>query len=294
MMGFGGRTALISGAASGLGRAFAIGLAQRGASLALLDIDSCKDTLNALSALGADAKAWQCDVADEQRVAKVLQEACDHFGTIELLVACAGIHHPCSFEKLTAKQWRRQLQVDLDGSFFLCHGLWSRMKAQEYGRILLLGGVSGVFGDLFESAWASAKMALLGLTNSLSREGSNHNIRVNSLCPMVTTPMTEKHLALPVQPLFGVNAPLAAGLFLLSEQAPNGQHLLAAAGSISRVRMAETEPGYFHAGACTPELLARAWPELSVATPLGFSDSGEAQIVKWARQASAEHDIEIE
>ncbi len=91
-----------------------------------------------------------------------------------------------------------------------------------------------------------------------------------------------------------MNAPLAAGLFLLSEQAPNGQHLLAAAGSISRVRMAETEPGYFHAGACTPELLARAWPELSVATPLGFSDSGEAQIVKWARQAAAEHDIEIE
>ncbi|QWL04840.1 short-chain dehydrogenase, partial [Shewanella indica] len=109
-----------------------------------------------------------------------------------------------------------------------------------------------------------------------------------------TTPMTEQHLALPVQPLFGLSAPLAAGLFLLSEQAPNGQHLLAAAGSISRVRIAQTEPGYFNADACTPELLARAWPELSVATPLGFSDSGEAQIVNWARQAAAEHDIEIE
>ncbi|BCV65988.1 short-chain dehydrogenase/reductase [Shewanella carassii] len=294
MMGFGGRTALVSGAASGLGRAFAIGLAQRGASLALLDIDSCKDTLNALTALGADAKAWHCDVSDETCVAKVLQEVCDHFGTIELLVACAGIHTSSPFEKLTFKQWRQQLQVDLDGSFLLCHGLWSRMKAQEYGRILLLTGVSGLFGDPFESAWASAKMALLGLTNSLSREGSNTNIRVNSLCPMATTPMTEKHLALSVQPLFGLDAPLAAGLFLLSEQAPNGQHLMAAAGSISRVRVAESEPGYFNACACSPELLAKAWPELSQAVPSGLCDSGEAQIVKWARQAAEEHNIEIE
>lgn len=287
------RTAVVTGAASGLGRAFAIALAQRGASVVLVDNQDCRETAAAIAALGADVKYFYCDVANAAQVTDVCQQilTCSQ---VDFLLLCAGVHHSCPFEKISLSDWRRQIDVDLTGSFLFCQAFWPLMRQQAFGRILMLTGASGLFGDQFEAAYASAKMALIGLVNSLSLEGQSYNICVNSLCTQVLNGMTRHHMADDVGAMFSIEAPVAAAMYLLGASAPTGQHVLAAAGSISRLRLAETNPAYFSADDCTPELVGKIWPKLSKAHPFSFQKSGEEQIVKWARNACREHGVLLE
>lgn len=288
------RIAVVTGAASGLGRAFAIALAQRGARVVLLDNQDCRETAAAIAALGADVNYWYCDVANAAQVEDVCQQILARVNTVDFLLLCAGVHHSCPFEKISLSDWRRQIDVDLTGSFLFCQAFWPQMRQQIFGRILMLTGASGLFGDQFEAAYASAKMALIGLVNSLSLEGQGYNICVNSLCTQVFNSITGHHMADDVGAMFSIEAPVAAAMYLLGESAPSGQHVLAAAGSISRLRLAETHPAYFTADDCTPELVGKTWPKLSKAHPLSFQKSGEEQIVKWARNACREHGVLLE
>ncbi|QUN06809.1 SDR family oxidoreductase [Shewanella yunxiaonensis] len=288
------RTAVVTGAASGLGRAFAIALAQRGTQIALIDNQDCRETAAAIAALGAEVKYWYCDVTNETQVEEVCHQVIQQFAKVDFLLLCAGVHKSAPFEKITMNEWRRQIDVDLTGSFLFCRAFWGMMKQQAFGRILMLTGASGLFGDQFEAAYSSAKMALIGLVNSLSLEGQSYNICVNSLCAQVVTGMTAHHMADDVGAMFSIEAPVAAAMYLLGDSAPTGQHVLAAAGSVSCVRLAETAPAYFTADDCTPELVGKTWPKLSKAHPLSFEKSGEEQIVKWARNACREHGVLLE
>ncbi|WP_417760106.1 SDR family NAD(P)-dependent oxidoreductase [Shewanella sp.] len=290
-MRFNDRTVVITGAASGLGRAFAIALAQRGASLALIDSQSLMEVKCAVEAVGGDVVCWQCDVTDEANIDNVTQDILATFSQIDGLILAAGVHHRNALENIPLQEWRRQIDVDFDGAFLLCRAFWPHMKNQGYGRILLLTGVSGLFGDYFESAYATAKMGLLGLANCMSQEGLNYNIHVNTLCAQALTPMTYQHLAADVAPMFSMETPVAAAIYLMSENAPSGQHLLAAAGSISRAYIAQSKPLYLSAARCTPEALKKLWHKLNEGTSSAVSRSGEEQIVKWATQASKEHGV---
>ncbi|MCH1924508.1 SDR family oxidoreductase [Shewanella sp. C32] len=290
-MRFNDRTMVVTGAASGLGRAFAIALAQRGASLALIDNQSLMEVKCAVEAVGAEAVCWQCDVADEVSISNVCQQILATFAQVDGLVLAAGVHHSQALEHMPRQEWRRQIDVDFDGAFMLCRAFWPHMKAQGYGRILLLTGASGLFGDYFESAYATAKMGLIGLANCLSQEGLNYNIHVNTLCAHALTPMTSQHLAADVAPMFSMETPVAAAIYLMSDDAPSGQHLLAAAGSISRAYIAQSKPLYLPAARCTPEMLQKSWSRLNAHPHPSVSRSGEEQIVKWAALASKEHGV---
>ncbi|MGL4895739.1 MAG: SDR family NAD(P)-dependent oxidoreductase, partial [Shewanella sp.] len=168
------------------------------------------------------------------------------------------------------------------------------MKSQEYGRIIMTTGVSALFGDLHQVGYSAAKMALVGLVNSLAIEGEPYNIHVNSLCPEAVTQMTQKHLASAIQPLFSIDTLTATSAFLVSAAAPNGQHILAGAGSVSHGMFVEFQPMYFSDGQCTPETLASNWPELEQAFPVCMHSCGEDKVLAWSRQSALEHHIKIE
>lgn len=313
-MRFDKKVALITGAGSGLGRAYAIMLAERGAKVVLIDQpiarcaelssdahsaihstnDNLMQTFDCIHKLGGDCLYFVLDVSDKAAVDRMVDEVAKNWQRIDILINNAGVYGACAFERITTEQWQRQLDVDLNGSFYLTQAVWPLMKLQDYGRIMMTTGASGLFGDLHQVGFSAAKMALVGMVNSLSIEGALHNIRVNSLCPQALTAMTEKHLASAIQPLFSLDTLTATTAFLVSEHAPNGQHILAGAGSVSHGMFVEFLPTYFCEGLCTPYKLAQCWHQLYQAFPVSLYASGEDKVLSWSKLSALEHDIKID
>lgn len=298
-MRFDNQSALISGAASGLGRAYALALAERGASVMLIDClpeeaAEVQSLLQTLDTTGATCRYWSVDVGSPDAIEAWGAEFDATGANVDLLINNAGMHTHGSFERQSIADIRRQLQVDLLGSIALTHVLWPGMMNRGYGRIVMSTGVSGLYGDLHQSAFACGKMALIGLVNGLAAEGLPRNIMVNSLCPLAHTAMTDAHLAPQVKPLFSKEIVTAAMLFLLSGQAPSGRHLLAGGGSVSELCIAEHRYRYFESELRTPEVLAAHWPDIDNAWPIQKHANGEDQILAFARRAAHEQGIRLD
>ncbi|QYJ91925.1 SDR family NAD(P)-dependent oxidoreductase [Shewanella halotolerans] len=305
-MRFDEQVAVVTGAGAGLGRAYAIALAERGARLAIID-SGCGDsrcqsyagaglnkTARTLAELGADCLSFQLDVTDSQALKSAIETVLKRWGRIDIAINNAGIHTPVSFDSLSFEQWQRQLDVDLNGSFHLTKLVWPQMKRQNYGRIVMTAGASGLYGDMHETPYSTSKMALVGLVNSLAKEGRDYNISVNTLVPQALTAMTAHHLSPLVKPLFSTSSVNATLLYLCSSHACSGQHLLAAAGSVSHGMFVEFQPLRIVEDGCKPEVIAQRWDELYRAQPYHFHESGEEQVTAWARRSAAEHHVDIE
>lgn len=308
-MRFDNQVALITGAGSGLGRAYAIMLAERGAKVALVDQPKvCPSqskalittnaellqTHEAILKLGGECLYFEVDVSQQDDVKAMMHRLQQHWRRVDILINNAGVYGVCPFEHIQQADWQRQFDVDVNGSFYLTQALWPLMKAHGYGRILMTTGVSALFGDLHQVSYSAAKMALIGMVNSLSLEGEQYNIHINSLCPQALTAMTHKHLAPAIQPLFSFDTVTATMAFLVSGAAPNGQHLLAGAGSVSHGMFAEFQSIYFSEGQCTPDKLAKYWPELYQAFPVNLHTCGEDKVLAWSKQSAFDHHIKIE
>ncbi|WP_299787835.1 SDR family NAD(P)-dependent oxidoreductase [uncultured Shewanella sp.] len=307
-MRFDNQVAVVTGAGTGLGRAYAIALAERGANVVLIDSGYAESEPNlsvmnysglerchkAVEELGAKSLMFRLDVSDIDGIKQVVQEVVNLWGRIDILVNNAGVHTPCAFENLTVEMWQTQLNVDLSGSFYMTQAIWPLMKRQGYGRIMMSCAASGLYGDMHETSFSASKMGLIGLVNSLYLEGVEHNIKVNSLTPHALTGMTEERLAASVKPLFSTSSITASMLFLCSSGAPTGQHLLTAAGSVSHGQFTEFKPTYFEADTCKPETLLSSWEQIHHALPVNFHKSGEDQVLAWARRGAAERHIVIE
>ncbi|WP_025820001.1 SDR family NAD(P)-dependent oxidoreductase [Shewanella marina] len=287
------KVAIITGAASGLGRLYALALAERGAHLVLIDCADLSQTELQISRLNASSTCYQCDITDFDKMDQIVADVISELDHIDILVHCASENHNVAFERLTLANWKRQFAIDVDACFYLTQAVWPYMKQQKYGRIIMSVGASALYGDDNQSCFSSSKMALVGLVNSLSREGKPLNICVNSISPMVNTNSVRRHLADVVQPLFGHSAVISTMLFLASQYAPQGQHLLTAAGSISHGQFAEFHPYYFKADTCTPEKLKSCWHKLYHIFPMNFHESGESQILAWAQRSAPEHGIKL-
>ena len=185
-MRFENKVALITGAAVGIGRATAICMAQQGASLALLDMDAAalQAVVEECRQLHAQAECWTCDISDEDRVKQVVSEAEKRFGKIDILVNNAGIWR-CftSFLDTPSETWRRYFDVNVLGTANVTRAVLPGMVKRQYGRIINVASVVGVYGKINMAQYAASKAAIINFTQSLAREVAELGVRVTCGSP---------------------------------------------------------------------------------------------------------------
>jgi NAD(P)-dependent dehydrogenase (short-subunit alcohol dehydrogenase family) len=167
-------------------------------------------------------------------VAAMVDEATRRFGKVDILVNNAGILRDKSFSKMNLADWRDVIDVHLTGAYLCTHALWDQMRANNYGRIVMTTSSSGLYGNFGQSNYGAAKMALVGLMQTLSIEGAKNNIRVNCLAPTARTAMTEGLLPPEALELLDPNRVSPALLALVADNAPTRAILLAGASGIER------------------------------------------------------------
>ncbi|HET8691211.1 MAG TPA: SDR family oxidoreductase [Steroidobacteraceae bacterium] len=186
-----GRTAVITGAGSGIGRETARRFAAEGAAVACLDLSGgrAEEVAVALRAVGADVRARAVDVASSAQVVEACAWIAREWGDPDVLVNLAGGGGAGAIGTVSHDEWRLALDVNLGGAFLMATALWSGFVRRRRGVILNCGSIMGLAGDMNSAAYCSAKAGLVGLTRSLAADGAAHGIRANCVCPgFVDTP----------------------------------------------------------------------------------------------------------
>jgi NAD(P)-dependent dehydrogenase (short-subunit alcohol dehydrogenase family) len=265
---FKGRVAIVTGAGGGLGRQHALALAARGAKVLVNDLGGAVDgsggsataaqrVVDEIRAAGGEALAHGASVTDFQAVQAMAQQAVDTWGRVDVLVSNAGILRDKSFAKMELADFRLVLDVHLMGAVHCCKALWPLMQQQKYGRIVLTTSSSGLYGNFGQANYGAAKMALVGLMQTLAIEGEKHDIRVNCLAPTAATRMTEALFPPDMLAAFGPEAVVPAMLVLASAEAPTRTTLCAGAGGFEAAHVTLTQGQFIGRGGDAPELLAR-------------------------------------
>ena len=190
ILAFTDRVAIVTGAGNGLGRAHALALAARGARVLVNDVGAgpAQAVADEICAAGGQALAVAASVADPAAVASMVAQAVAAWGRVDILVNNAGILRDKSFAKMSLEDFRLVLDVHLMGAVHCSQAVWPLMVAQRYGRIVMTTSSSGLFGNFGQANYGAAKMALVGLMQTLSIEGARHGIHVNCLAPTAATP----------------------------------------------------------------------------------------------------------
>jgi len=242
-MSLAGRVAIVTGSGGGLGRAHALYLASQGAKLVINDLSQpAADTVAAeIRAAGGEAFAFAGSVTDEPRVAAMVTETIRRFGRVDILVNNAGILRDKSFAKMSMDDFRLVVEVHLLGAAICCKAVWEAMRAQNYGRIVMTTSSSGLYGNFGQANYGAAKMALVGLMQTLAIEGEKYGIRVNSLAPTAATGMTEGVLSEESLTLLAPDLVSPGLLALVGEDAPTRAILCAGAGHFAAAHITLTE-----------------------------------------------------
>jgi len=189
-----GKTALVTGAASGIGAEIARVFAAAGAKVCIADIDG--DAAGKTAATLKNAIGLRMDVTQESEVDRGVEEAANALGGIDILVSNAGVQHIDSIADVSFQNWKKIISVHLDGGFLTTRACLRRMIAQQRGgSILLMGSVHSKEASLQKGPYVAAKHGLLGLCRVVAKEGAPHRIRANVICPgFVRTPLVERQI----------------------------------------------------------------------------------------------------
>ena len=194
MITFDDQVAIVTGAGRGLGRLYALELARRGAAVIVNDLggtmhgqgaDStvADQVVEEITRAGGRAVASHDSVDSPQGGQAIVDTALDAFGRLDAVVSNAGIFNSIPFDQLSAEDWRRMLQVHLDGGFYLSQPAYKVMTKQRYGRFVFISSSAGNFGQPMEAHYAAAKTGLVGLSNVIAIEGAAHGILSNTVLP---------------------------------------------------------------------------------------------------------------
>ena len=295
---FKGRVAIVTGAGGGLGREHALALAARGARVLVNDLGGTRDgsggsasaaqaVVDEIRAAGGEALANGASVTDPVAVQAMVQQAVDAWGRVDILVNNAGILRDKSFAKMELADFQLVVDVHLMGAVYCTKAVWALMNAQQYGRIVMTTSSSGLYGNFGQSNYGAAKMALVGLMQTLSLEGAKNNIRVNCLAPTAATRMTEGLMPQEVLDALKPEAVVPAMLVLAHESAPTRTILCAGAGTFEAAHVTLTSGIHLGLGSEVPEQLAERLAEVTSRTGEAVPASGAAQGTNEVGQAMA-------
>ncbi|KQM97607.1 SDR family NAD(P)-dependent oxidoreductase [Sphingomonas sp. Leaf25] len=229
-MQFTDRVAIVTGAGGGLGRAYALELARRGARVIVNDPGGARDgaggsgaadaVVAEIAAAGGTALADHGSVTDMNAMEAMAALALDRFGRIDILINNAGILRDRSFANMTPADFDAVVAVHLTGTANATRAVWGTMRAQGYGRILMTASSSGLFGNFGQANYGAAKLGIVGLARTLHLEGAKYDIRVNTLAPTAGTRMTQDILPEQAFAALTPESVVPAAVFLVSENAP--------------------------------------------------------------------------
>jgi NAD(P)-dependent dehydrogenase (short-subunit alcohol dehydrogenase family) len=285
---FTGRVAIVTGAGGGLGKQHALALARRGAKVVVNDLGGAVDgaggsvtaaqaVVDEIRAAGGEAIANGASVTDVAAVEAMVQQAIDAWGRVDILVNNAGILRDKSFSKMELADFRLVVDVHLMGAVNCTKAVWPHMNAQKYGRIVMTTSSSGLYGNFGQSNYGAAKLALVGLMQTLSLEGAKNNIHVNCLAPTAATRMTEGLMPAEVLAALKPEAVVPAMLVLAAESAPTRTILCAGAGTYEAAHITLTEGLHLGLTEDTPERLAARLAEVTDRHGEQVPQSGAAQ-----------------
>jgi len=268
-----GKVVIVTGAGGGLGRAHALEFAKRGAKVVINDLGGTVDGTGGNSAAaeavvkeitdaGGTAIANGASVSDDAGVAHLVKQAMDAFGRIDVLIANAGILRDKSFSKMELKDFDAVMQVHVMGTVKPAKAVWEIMKAQQYGRIVVTTSSTGLYGNFGQTNYGTAKLGLVGFMNTLKLEGAKDNIKVNAICPVAGTRMTENLMPPEVVQMLKPEYVTPAVIFLASQDAPTGVVISAAAGAFSSAQIVESS-GVNLGHAATADDVAANWEKIS-------------------------------
>ena len=260
------RVAIVTGAGGGLGYSHAMLLARSGARVVVNDMDLSAATRVAeeIVASGGQAIAAAGSVTDESQVAAMVERTMSTWGRVDILVNNAGILRDKSFAKMDLADFRLVLDVHLMGAVICTKAVWEIMRQQRYGRIVMTTSSSGLFGNFGQSNYGAAKMALVGLMQTLSLEGEKYDIRVNCLAPTAATRMTSDILTKEALDKLDPQLVSPGVLALVCDGAPTRAILCAGAGHFARSYVTLTAGAYI-GGIDTDagERVLRQWDQIS-------------------------------
>ncbi len=285
---FKGRVAIVTGAGGGLGRQHALALAARGAKVLVNDLGGARDgsgssltaaehVVEEIRAAGGEAIANGASVTDWDAVQAMVKQAVDTWGRIDIVVNNAGILRDKTFSKMDLADFRLVLDVHLMGAVHCTKAAWPHMVEQKYGRILMTTSSTGLYGNFGQSNYGAAKLALVGLMQTLGLEGAKHDIRVNCLAPTAATRMTEDLMPAEILAALQPQAVSPAMLVLVGQDAPTRTVLCAGAGNVEAAHITLTQGAWIGLDGQSAERLAEQMEQVRDRTAEMVPPNGSAQ-----------------
>ena len=236
------RVAIVTGSGGGLGRCHALEFARQGAKVVVndLDRDAADAVVQEILDAGGEAMAFAGSVTDEAAVAAMVADTLDPWGRIDILVNNAGILRDRSFAKMDLDDFRLVVDVHLMGAAICTKAVWEAMREQKYGRVVMTTSSSGLYGNFGQANYGAAKMALVGLMQTLAIEGEKYGIRVNCLAPTAATQMTGGVLSEDALACLDPALVSPGLVHLVSEDAPTRAILCAGAGHFAAANVTLT------------------------------------------------------
>ncbi|MEO7691957.1 MAG: SDR family NAD(P)-dependent oxidoreductase [Sphingomonas sp.] len=281
------RVAIVTGAGGGLGRAYALELAKRGAKVVVNDLGGARDgtghsdaalkVVEEIKAAGGEAMSDGGSVTEYEHMVELVAKTKEKWGAVHVVINNAGVLRDKSFAKMEPADFKFVVDVHLIGSANVTKAVWETMREQNYGRILMTASSTGLYGNFGQANYGAAKLGLAGLTKTLYLEGAKNNIKVNTIAPVAGTRMTEDLFPPEAFQAFSPDKVVPAALFLVSEDAPTNAIVGAGAGVFQAAYVTLTQGKLLTGEALSPEGVAASWAEITDRTGEITPQSGAEQ-----------------